>query len=164
MTTIAYKDGVIAYDSQVTRGEIITYDDYDKRIDQKGVTFVFTGAVSDFDALVAAYFGAKPEGVIDATAMVVNNGKVWIFAVDNETGPWHFPLSMDQPYAIGSGLAYALAAMDMGADPERAVQAAAKRDTATGGRIRTLKVDGYEQTDAAGRSAGVAMVGASPGT
>ncbi len=27
MTTIAYKDGVIAYDSQVTRGDVITYDD-----------------------------------------------------------------------------------------------------------------------------------------
>ncbi|MOA55862.1 hypothetical protein D3C78_1797360 [compost metagenome] len=55
---------------------------------------------------------------------------------------------MDQPYAIGSGLAYALGAMDMGADAERAVQAAAKRDTATGGRIRTLRIAGHESTAA----------------
>ena len=148
MTTIAYKDGVIAYDSQVTRGEIITYDDYEKRVDHKGVTFVLTGSVSDFDALVSVYFGAKPEGPIDCTAMVVNNGKVWIFAVCNESGPWSFLVVMDQPYAIGSGLAYALGAMDMGADAERAVQAAAKRDTATGGRIRTLRIAGHESTGA----------------
>ena len=37
MTTIAYKDGVIAYDSRVTRGDLITDDDCDKCIERDGV-------------------------------------------------------------------------------------------------------------------------------
>lgn len=47
MTTIAYKDGVIAYDSQITRGNTITYDDYEKCVERNGVRLICSGAVSD---------------------------------------------------------------------------------------------------------------------
>ncbi|GAI22667.1 unnamed protein product, partial [marine sediment metagenome] len=45
------------------------------------------------------------------------------------------------PDAIGSGSAYALAAMDMGASAEEAVRAAMKRDIYTGGKVRTMRID-----------------------
>ncbi|WP_323615384.1 proteasome subunit beta [Pseudomonas putida] len=141
MTTIAYKDGVIAYDSQITRGDVITYDDYEKCIEQGGVKFFCSGAAPDFQRLVDAYFGAKPDGNIDATALVLDGESLMMIAVDDATGLWKSPLLRDRPYAIGSGTPYAFAAMGMGASAEKAVEMAARRDTSTGGRVRTMRVD-----------------------
>ena len=45
---------------------------------------------------------------------------------------------VELPFAIGSGYQYAIAAMDLGASPERAVQAAMKRDPNTGGTLRVV--------------------------
>jgi ATP-dependent protease HslVU (ClpYQ) peptidase subunit len=140
MTTIAYKDGVIAYDSQVTRGDVITDDDYEKCIEQKGVKFFCTGAVSDHQRLVDVYFGAKPEGNIDATALVTDGEILMHIAVDDDTGLWKSPIRLDRVYAIGSGTHYAFAAMDMGGTAYQAIEAAKKRDTSTGGVIRTLTI------------------------
>lgn len=140
MTTIAYKDGVIAYDSQITRGDVITYDDYEKCIEQAGVKFFCCGTVSDYQRLVDAYFGAKPDGNIDATALVLDGESLMMVAVDDATGLWKSPVMRDRPYAIGSGTPYAFAAMDMGASAEKAVEMAARRDTSTGGKVRTARV------------------------
>ncbi|MFJ2446807.1 proteasome subunit beta [Pseudomonas sp. NPDC087626] len=140
MTTIAYKDGVIAYDSQVTRGDVITYDDYEKCTEYKGVKFFCSGTVSDHQKLIDVYFGAKPEGNIDVVALVLNNGTLSLVAVDDNTGIWMSPVALDRPYAIGSGTAFAFAAMDMGASASKAVEIAAKRDTSTGGTIRTVLI------------------------
>lgn len=107
MTTIAYKDGVIAYDSQITRGDVITYDDYEKCIDQAGVKFFCCGTVSDYQRLVDVYFGAKPDGNIDATAIVLDGESLMMVAVDDSTGLWKSPVLRDRPYAIGSGTPYA---------------------------------------------------------
>ncbi|AZP72787.1 proteasome subunit beta [Pseudomonas poae] len=154
MTTIAYKDGVIAYDSQVTRGDVITYDDYEKCTEQKGVKFFCSGTVADHQRLIDAYFGAKPEGNIDAVALVLNNGQLSLVAVDDTTGIWASPVALDRPYAIGSGTAFAFAAMDMGASAYKAVEIAARRDTNTGGAIRTLIID-EGRADAKTTSSGV---------
>jgi len=140
MTTIAYKDGVIAYDSQVTRGDVITYDDYEKCLERNGVKFFCSGAVSDYQRLVDTYFGAKPEGNVDVSAIVLDGEQLMLVAVDDVTGLWKSPIMLDRPYAIGSGTPYAFAAMDMGATAYQAVEMAAKRDTSTGGTIRTVVV------------------------
>lgn len=145
MTTIAYKDGVIAYDSQVTRADVIVYDDYDKCLVRDGVRFFCSGATPDFSVLVDVYFGAKPTGPVDVTAMVLDGEDLMLVAIDNDTGLWKSPIMRDRPYAIGSGTPFAFAAMDMGASAEKAVELAAKRDTGTGGKIRTLRIDQYGQ-------------------
>lgn len=141
MTTIAYKDGVIAYDSQVTRGDIITDDAYEKCIEQKGVKFFCAGPVSDYQRLVDVYFGAKPEGKIDASALVADGESLMHVAVDDTTGLWKTPILHSRIYAIGSGSPFAFAAMDMGASAYKAIEMAAKRDTNTGGTIRTAIID-----------------------
>ncbi|SFV12700.1 proteasome subunit beta [Pseudomonas sp. OV546] len=141
MTTIAYKDGVIAYDSQVTRGDIITDDAYEKCIEQKGVKFFCAGPVSDHQRLVDVYFGAKPEGNIDASALVADGESLMHVAVDETTGLWKTPILHARIYAIGSGSPFAFAAMDMGASAYQAIEMAAKRDTNTGGTIRTVIID-----------------------
>lgn len=141
MTTIAYKDGIIAYDSQITRGDTITYDDYDKCIDSNGIKFFCSGAVADFQRFVDVYFGATPAGAIDVAALVLDAGQLWYSAIDTDSGLWKSPVLVQYPYAIGSGAELAFAAMDMGATAAEAVGIAAKRSVYTGGQIRTFVLD-----------------------
>lgn len=144
MTTIAYKDGVIAYDSQITTGNTITYDDYEKLKVVKGVKFVLCGATSDIEAFIDAYFGAPAAAKLDASALIVEGDRIWCAGHNKDEGLWKSPVELDRPYAIGSGSDHALTAMDMGATAYQAVEKAAKRDVSTGGMIRTLRVSGQE--------------------
>lgn len=139
MTTIAYKDGVIAYDGRITRSNQITYDDFDKCLERDGVHFICSGALADFEGLMNAYFGGKAPNC-SAVALIVTDGIVWHAAMDESTGFWKAQLTKDQPYAIGSGADHAFTAMDMGASAYQAVEMAMKRDSCTGGKIRTLAV------------------------
>ncbi|MCF5708964.1 proteasome subunit beta [Pseudomonas syringae] len=137
MTTIAYKDGVIAYDSRQTRGGAIVSDDCRKCEIVNGVSFFLSGCVCDEKALIAAYFGTPSKDPVECSGFVVDNGKLMMVGHDDKTGIWRQPLDPANPDAIGSGSAYALAAMDMGASAEEAVRAAMKRDIYTGGTVRT---------------------------
>lgn len=144
MTTIAYKDGVIAYDSRSCQGTLITDDDYEKCIERSGICFWFTGCVSDFEDLIGVYFGADPRQNIDCTALVWDGETLNVCAVSNETGFWKEPVSFMKPYAMGSGCYHAWTALDMGASAVQAVEMAMKRDVSTGGRVRTFKIPGFE--------------------
>ena len=140
MTTIAYKNGVIAYDSRQTRGGAIVSDDCVKCQVVDGVSFLLAGAVCDAKALVAAYFGTPSPAPVECSGYVVDGGKLLMVGHDDKTGLWKLDLDPDNPDAIGSGSPYALAAMDMGASAEEAVRAAMKRDIYTGGKIRTVRI------------------------
>lgn len=140
MTTIAYKDGVIAYDSRQTRGGAIVSDDVIKMRVVDGVSFFLSGAVCDEPALVAAYFGTPSSVPVECSGYVVDGRKLMMVGHDDKSGVWRQELDQSNPDAIGSGAAYALAAMDMGASAEDAVRAAMKRDIYTGGKIRTSKI------------------------
>ncbi|WP_397448144.1 proteasome subunit beta [Pseudomonas sp. NA-150] len=141
MTTIAYKDGVIAYDSRVTRGTIIDYDDYEKCIEVKGVKFILTGSSADFPALVDAYFGGPIAPVsLEAEALTIDAGQIYFVGHNKVEGAWKSLVLPDRAYAIGSGTCHALTAMDMGATAAEAVEMAKKRDSSTGGQVRTLVV------------------------
>lgn len=141
MTTIAYKDGVIAYDSRQTRGGAIVSDDAPKCQVVDGVSFFLAGAVCDEKALIAAYFGTPSAAPVECSGYAVDSGKLLMVGYDDKTGIWKQELDPANPDAIGSGSAYALAAMDMGASAEDAVRAAMKRDIYTGGKIRMVALD-----------------------
>lgn len=141
MTTIAYKDGVIAYDSRITRDTEIVYDDFQKCQEEKGVKFIFAGKTSHYPRLVAAYFGAAESRDLQCSAIVVDADGLWYAGNDAEDGFWKSPLIGDKPYAIGSGGLHALTAMDMGATAAEAVEMAKKRDMCTGGQVRTLIIE-----------------------
>lgn len=141
MTTIAYKDGVIAYDSRQTRNGSIVSDNCTKCEVVDGVMFFLSGAVCDEQALIAAYFGTPSKQPVESSGFVVDSGKLLLVGHDDKTGIWKQPLDLLNPDAIGSGSAYALAAMDMGASAEEAVSAAMKRDIYTGGKIRTININ-----------------------
>ena len=140
MTTIAYKNGVIAYDSRCTRGTTITDDDAEKLETVKGVHFLCTGCTCDFDALIAAYFGTASSATVEASGYAVDDGTLWLIGHDDKTGFWKSRIRLDAGDAIGSGSAFALAAMDMGATAVEAIEMAKKRDTSTGGRVRDLRI------------------------
>ena len=141
MTTIAYKDGVIAYDSRQTRNDRIVSDDAPKCQVVDGVRFFLAGAVCDEKALIAAYLGTPSPVPVECSGYVVDGGKLLMVGHDDKTGIWRQELELSNPDAIGSGAEYAVAAMDMGASAEDAVRAAMKRDIYTGGTIRTVIID-----------------------
>lgn len=144
MTTIVYKDGVIAYDSRATSGEMISSDSIEKKRVVNNVVFFFAGSLKDFDSLVEAYFNTEPPVEIenDGTgAIVVDNKKVFLISLDPDSGGyWKQPLELFTKYALGSGSHYAQAAMVMGADAKKAVEVASKLDIRTGGKIKTYKI------------------------
>ncbi|MEG0969314.1 MAG: proteasome subunit beta [Pseudomonas sp.] len=140
MTTIAYKDGVIAYDSRQTRSGAIVSDNAPKCQVVEGVSFFLSGAVCDEKALIAAYFGTPSQAPVECSGYAVDGGKLLMVGCDDKTGIWKQELDPANPDAIGSGSAYALAAMDMGSSAEDAVRAAMKRDIYTGGKVRSVRV------------------------
>ncbi|NWB08943.1 proteasome subunit beta [Pseudomonas sp. D5002] len=141
MTTIAYKDGVIAYDSRQTRGGVIVTDDAEKSELVNGVRFFLAGAVCDMPALIAAYFGTPSPVAVECSGYVLDSGRLILVGHDDKTGIWKQDLDLSNPDAIGCGSAYALAAMDMGTSAEGAVRVAMKRDIYTGGTIRTVIIN-----------------------
>lgn len=140
MTTIAYKDGVIAWDSRQTRSDRIVSDVCQKCQVINGVSFFLSGCVCDEKALIAAYFGTSSAVPVECSGYVVDGGKLLMIGHDDKTGIWKQELDPANPDAIGSGSPYALAAMDMGASAEEAVRAAMKRDIYTGGQVRTFTI------------------------
>ncbi|NHC53103.1 proteasome subunit beta [Pseudomonas sp. AU8050] len=140
MTTIAYKDGVIAYDGRQVRNDRIVSDSAQKCQVIDGVSFFLAGTVCDEKALIAAYFGTASPAPVECSGYAVDGGKLMMIGHDDATGIWKQDLDPANPDAMGSGAPYALVAMDMGASAEEAVRAAMKRDIYTGGTIRTVTI------------------------
>jgi ATP-dependent protease HslVU (ClpYQ) peptidase subunit len=140
MTTVAYKDGVIAYDGRQTRNNRIVSDASQKCKIVDGVSFFLSGAVCDEQALIAAYFGTPSLVPVECSGYVVDSGKLMMVGHDDDTGIWKQDLDPSNPDAIGSGAPYALAAMDMGASAAEAVRAAMKRDIYSGGKVTTITI------------------------
>lgn len=139
MTTIAYKDGIIAYDSRSTQGSLITSDKTDKKYKCNDVLFFYCGTLSDLPYAVEGYIHKKHSISGDSEALVIDQNKLILFGMD-ETGCWWETLDLTKTRAIGSGSHHAYTAMDMGASAAESVKMAMLRDTCTGGRIRTYKI------------------------
>ena len=114
MTTIAYKDGVIAYDSRMTQGDLICTDNCDKHRCVDGVHYFFAGPVPDQDELIACYMDRTrvPQGRPSVSAFIVDGDKVLEVGLTEETGFWACDAYDNS--AMGSGRDFALAAMDLG--------------------------------------------------
>ena len=141
MTTVAYRDGLIAGDSLVSMGSHIATKRFCKIIKTETHLAGFSG-----DAQYASSFLEWVRGGCNERRIPKGDtGEIDAFTVDREGmivsyGDKMTPMRMGRLpfYAIGSGWAYALGAMEMGATADQAVKIAAKHDTATGGRVRKL--------------------------
>ena len=140
MTTIAYRDGRLAFDSLASINSIRSgYVTKAYRI--KGCLVVGAGAfgsLQQFRAWVSdGMNGQAPElREGDQMVLVAPDGRV----LEYESSGWIWVRS--PYYAWGSGWELAMGAMDMGASAYRAVQVAAARDLHSGGPIRQLCLEG----------------------
>lgn len=142
MTTVAYRDGVLAADTLFTANGM--RDHYSAKAWRIGrVLAAATGnsaRIARFRAWAAG--GLKgPSPYEDASdggnGLVVAPGQPLLLAGSAGLTPIHAEF-----YAIGSGEDFALGAMEMGATAHEAVVVAARRDTATGGAIIVLELEG----------------------
>lgn len=137
MTTVAYKDGVIAADSLVTAdgARVGTVEKIGK------IKGIFYGASGNL-ALMQK-FGTWIRGGMkgDPPEVKENEGEAFVIHGNHVVTFCHAGTDCMkvERFASGSGWRTALGAMDAGADAEMAVRVAIKSDTASGGGITVLR-------------------------
>jgi len=155
LSTIAYRDGVLAGDSLVTTQTTVigqkqkVFDVIAGENDEKRYLVGVVGCISDIEAFVrwvrddfSPHSHPRRElgdGEDLAEAIVVNpqTSRIGLFA-----GPDFEAEYIDAPYyALGSGAKFALGAMHAGAGAELAVEAAKEHDLRTGGSIRVVQLE-----------------------
>lgn len=157
MTTIAFKDGILAADGRATVGNRIVSDACRKihRVEkqdlmiegEKVLAFALAGTVSS--TLVLKRILASEEGLLAGTgvdtddsfsAIVVTPTTVYM-ASKGEESPnidvWDW---YDQPASIGSGSAIASHFLTTGATAIEAVEEAIKTDTGSGGELQIVNI------------------------
>lgn len=142
MSTVVYRDGILAADRQIT-GDNMILGKVQKVFVAGDHLVGITGAYADAMAFVqwaSTNFDPKrkPQTERDVEAVVVRRD-----------GSFHVrssPLWVEEPittnfYASGSGSHIAIGALAMGADPVKAVQIACEYDIFSGGGIDALTVE-----------------------
>lgn len=139
MTTVAYnhRDNTISVDGMITANGTVLVLDYEKYLYDKGNLFFFCGRVCDYEKLISLYNGNDESG-IEAGAILICNSIAHLVSVSSN-GELEV-LKLTYSHAIGRGDEVALTAMDYGATSREAVEAAARRTTTTGGKIRTYDI------------------------
>lgn len=140
MTTIAYhhQSKTIAWDSRSVSAGVIVSDDHQKMLVRDGVTFWFSGCYADRDKMVDYYFGGRHEFVPDANCYALDDGRLFYCGVTDEHEFWKEPINCN--HACGSGIKFALSAMDFGKSAKEAVEYAKTRDCFTGGLVHEWAV------------------------
>lgn len=135
MTTIAYRDGILAADGRTTYGDTI-FSDQSRKIHRlsDGALFALCGDVAYVQPMLDALEDDEaelPQGEGFTAVIVEKDGKVRLY--EGKGGY----IALDASYyAFGSGEEYAIGAMDMGASAEEAVRVACGRDLGSGGDIQ----------------------------
>ncbi len=140
MTTCIYdhKNNIIAIDGRVSAGNRICTDTFDKWRIIDGEVWFFSGDVRDYQPLIDAYKSGKSEREIEAYAIIVSDGKVKDFAVlENLTVSTSL---IEWNDGMGSGLEFALGALEHGTTAKQAVEYAATKDAGTGGKVSVFDV------------------------
>lgn len=148
MTTVAFRDGVLAGDSRysettvgATRGPKL----FRKKVGKRDVLLGIAGGDIFAAMLFIDWYGTTNDSLYktitaldgDAFDILIWDGKKLF-----EANSCCRPCEIEEPYyAIGSGAVHAITAMDCGKSAAQAVQMAMKRDPATGGRIVTMTLD-----------------------
>ncbi len=142
MTTVAYKNGVLAFDSKVSSSGVHVGWMVKGRKTSKYL-IAGCGACEDLQAFIdwmvsgGAQEDKKKYGLdreVDLAAIVINKkGKVLHY--ESRLYPYEINSEL---HAVGSGADIAIGAMAFGATSSQAVKIASKFDVATGGTIKDL--------------------------
>lgn len=144
MTTVCYRDGVLAADSLVTLGDTKIHGHMRKLRRVHDNLIGVAGGVAECDEFLSwckagGYTTETDPPLGEYRALVVQpNGKVLEF----EQGKCLPRMSNTKFYAIGSGAPYALAAMYAGASAVEAVKISCKIDTSSGLPVKKLTLKG----------------------
>jgi ATP-dependent HslUV protease subunit HslV len=140
VTTIAYRDGVLAADTQITAGGGVS-GHVQKAFRKGSILYSTTGCSGLGDAFLTWVAGGlkgdppvMKEDDNDAHGYIFPGGDRVVWRFNKVWATHHAPF-----FAFGSGADYALGAMEMGATAEQAVAAAIKFDTNSGGPITVLR-------------------------
>lgn len=144
MTTIAYRDGVIAFDSRVTEDDLIISDSYNKSYEIDNLKIFFAGDVILLPALAGCIQDESPAAVVGEIEAIVWTGNTLLWVSLEQGCFYKMPMAFNSYFSIGSGKAHAYTAMDMGADALTAVKMAAKRDKNTGGTVNSFSIVFFE--------------------
>lgn len=134
MTTIAYRDGVMAGDSLVTQNGVI--EGYVTKVrDIKGILCGSAGNLQD----VVMFMRWIEDGMVEDKKPELSEYFEGIIVKDNEVIIFEnklIPIFMENKfYALGSGKHLAIGAMANGANAFNAVKIACEYDTCSGGDI-----------------------------
>lgn len=140
MTTIAYRDGIMAGDGRYCCNGWVHGENAVKVHKLSRHRLVgFTGEYHLFNAFLEwLRTGEGERPVLKDGRCVEVDTQTGIAKVHEETG--YFEIT-EEYHAWGSGSPAALAAMHAGASAKEAVEIAARLDTCTGGTIRSVSAD-----------------------
>jgi len=145
ISTIAYRDGVIASDSLVMCGHIRA--GYTKKITKtsEGYLLGAAGSLADLNKFFDVFEANQSEDIVFSKDMDFDNfegmivtpkGKVYI--VENSGYPFHIEADY---YAVGSGTELAKGAMAMGASSVDAVKVAIELSNESGGKVNVERLN-----------------------
>lgn len=151
MTTICYRDGVLAADSRAYSGDKMPIGIKKKlhRLSNGALLASSSRVVGNTDAFAAWCQAAidekrclpdvaAPEDYDIQGLLIWTDGKIYYW---NDSRSWAGPLEAEF-FAIGSGEQFAYGAMMAGASAEEAVRIACACDPWTDGPVRTLRFEG----------------------
>lgn len=151
MTTIAYRDGMMAGDTSSIYGSAIMLTNMTKVIRWETPQRIYLGGCAGTTAMCGRFrqwiidgaegyppAGKDPENSIQAllAVFIKETGKVEVWLYEASYGGYQV---QDEYVAVGSGTDFAVAAMWMGGDARQAVQAALRFDTLTNGHAEVVR-------------------------
>lgn len=143
-TCVAYRDGVMAADTLAGYDDLkvmtdIKVHEFDGGIEGTYLIGMSGAYCPSIDLFKSVWFGGEKDtniGTFDFTYLVVNPNKE-VIMLDQRMDP----MTPNVPFiAIGSGGAYAMGAMEMGASAEEAVRVAIKWAPGVGGDVKCLYI------------------------
>lgn len=147
MSTICLKDNIMAADTQMSSGDMLSSLDFCKlKIHQHdGIRYAmaFCGDVADMDVFYTWFIHEGYEMNLDSETPVLEEDFRAI-VYKNDTSEVYFyssrciPTKMSQPISIGSGCEFAMGAMAHGASASESVSAAKKLCLYTGGHTDVI--------------------------
>jgi len=143
MTTIVYKDGIMAADTLVQTNGISGHSKKIKKVNN--TLFGIAGEISVFDDVIKWWFDTKTlesfpsyiKGFETSVLIVPPNRKISIVVCDK-------PVILnftEKIWAIGSGDHLAFGALAMGASAKEAVKVSIKYDSYSGGKVMEIGFD-----------------------
>lgn len=143
MTTVAYRDGILAGDTRTVAGNTDIVPGRIRKVHRlrNGSLIGFAGTVGEIQEIMRRVKKAgdgiltiKPKGPLEGL-LVYPDGQVMQLDKDG----W---IHLKAPYyAIGTGALAALVAMRLGKSAVDAVRLAGEFDASTGGRIQTVRLE-----------------------